>query len=245
MNETMQRELTSRLFQQRETGASLTQQGVPAYFESVKNGDVRRLEKMSADLPQEELSPDALRSVQYQFVISIAEVVRCCIAEGMEEETAYSLRSIYIRSADACVTAEAVHTLHHAALLDFAARMQQYSERNLYSQLVSQCMDYIYHNLHSKLTLAVLSAELGVSESHLSRTFHKETGVTLSAYTAKRRVQEAMNLLRYSDYSSLDIANYLCFSSHSHFISVFKAQTGMTPKEYRSRYTKGVTLSPM
>lgn len=245
MDEAIQRAYISRLFQQREEGEAFPPRQYPAYYGCVRNGDVKRLEQLDTDLPQEELSTDAMRSVQYQFAISMAETVRCCIAGGMEAETAYSLRNFYIRGADACGTAEAVHALHRAALLDFAGRMQQYSERNLYSQLVSRCMDYIYHNLHAKLTLSVLSAELGVSESHLSRIFHRETGVTLGAYITKRRVQEAMNLLRYSDYSSLDIANYLCFSSHSHFISVFKAQTGMTPKVYRSLYTRGVSLSPL
>ncbi|MBP3325216.1 MAG: helix-turn-helix domain-containing protein [Coprococcus sp.] len=46
----------------------------------------------------------------------------------------------------------------------------------------------------------------------------------------------AENLLKYSDFSAIDISNDLCFSSHSHFIKVFKEHTGYTPKEYRNRF---------
>ena len=45
----------------------------------------------------------------------------------------------------------------------------------------------------------------------------------------------ACNMLRHLDESSLTIANYLGFSSQSHFIQVFKKSTGMTPEEYRRK----------
>lgn len=246
MDDSIQRAFTDSLFRQREAGEnSFSAPPSAELYECVRSGDVKRLEVLSAELTEGELSAEPLRSLQYQFAISIAFAAQHCLAGGMEPETAYSLQSFYIRGADNCESAASVNALHRVALLDFGTRMQQYSKRNIYSRLVSHCMEYIFRNLHSKLTLGVIAAYLDVSESHLSRVFHQETGVTLRAYIIKRRVEEAMDLLRYSDYSSLDIANYLCFSSHSHFISVFKAQTGMTPREYRNRYTKGTVLSPM
>ena len=47
-------------------------------------------------------------------------------------------------------------------------------------------------------------------------------------------------MLQFSDFSALDISNYLGFSSQSYFIKLFRKQIGLTPKEYRSRfYTVG------
>ena len=46
-------------------------------------------------------------------------------------------------------------------------------------------------------------------------------------------------MLRYSNFSYGEIAAYLAFSSQSHFIRVFKAHTGYTPKEYRDRFYEG------
>ena len=43
-------------------------------------------------------------------------------------------------------------------------------------------------------------------------------------------------MLRFSDYSYAEIAASLAFSSQSHFIRVFRVQTGYTPKEFRNRF---------
>ena len=43
-------------------------------------------------------------------------------------------------------------------------------------------------------------------------------------------------MLKYSDFSYLDISLALGFSSQSAFISVFKKVTGITPKKYKEFY---------
>jgi AraC-like DNA-binding protein len=60
-------------------------------------------------------------------------------------------------------------------------------------------------------------------------------GITLSRYIRDQKINVACNMLRHLDESSLTIANYLGFSSQSHFIQVFKKSTGMTPEEYRRK----------
>ena len=55
--------------------------------------------------------------------------------------------------------------------------------------------------------------------------------------TSKRlKIEKAKNLLQYSDTDIVGIANYLAFSSQSHFISVFKKYEGITPHKFRERY---------
>ena len=46
----------------------------------------------------------------------------------------------------------------------------------------------------------------------------------------------AKNLLQYSDYSVIEIANRLSFSSQSHFIQQFREVVGMTPRKYRDKH---------
>ncbi|MBO5292841.1 MAG: helix-turn-helix transcriptional regulator [Lachnospiraceae bacterium] len=71
---------------------------------------------------------------------------------------------------------------------------------------------------------------------YLSKLFHKEIGIPVSEYIMLQKVEKAKNLLCYSDYSIVDIANYLTFSSQSHFIQVFQKFAGLTPRKYRDRY---------
>lgn len=61
----------------------------------------------------------------------------------------------------------------------------------------------------------------------------KETGDSVSAYIRRHKIEMSKNLLQYSEYSIIDIANRLSFSSQSHFIQQFREYVGMTPKKYR------------
>ena len=104
-------------------------------------------------------------------------------------------------------------------------------------------MDYIYDHLYEQIRLSDLAAQVGLNESYLSVLFKKETGVSISDYVRQRRVEAAEGMLRYSDYSCSDIGNFLAFCSQSHFISVFRKATGLTPRQYRARYGSGAHLT--
>ena len=49
----------------------------------------------------------------------------------------------------------------------------------------------------------------------------------------RKKLSEAKRLLESTGLSVSAVENTLAFSSESHFISVFRRQNGLTPKEYR------------
>ena len=55
-------------------------------------------------------------------------------------------------------------------------------------------------------------------------------------YIYSHKIEMAKNLLQYSDYPIIEIANRLSFSSQSHFIQQFREVTGMTPGKYRDEH---------
>ena len=209
------------------------------FYDCVKNGDIDSVKKLMTPLGGSGagvLSEDPLRNLKYHFVITIAMMTRFCVEGGMEMETAYTLSDLYILKADRCQSEESIHKVHNEAVLDFTMQMQKVFRANIYSKPVIMTMDYIYDHLHSRITVEEIAGAVSLSTAYLSRLFHKEVGVTISTYIAVKRVETAQNMLRYSDHTSLDISNYLAFTSHSHFISTFKKYTGMTPNEFRKRY---------
>lgn len=209
------------------------------FYECVKSGDINGVERLMTALDGNgagRLSDDKLRNLKYHFVITIALITRFCVEGGMEMETAYTLSDLYINRADNCMREGDIHTLHREAILDFTRQMNRLAHDNIYSKPVIMTMDYIYDNLHSKISEDEIAEYVSLSAAYISRLFKREVGVTISTYIAIKRVETAQNMLKYSDYSPVDIANYLAFASHSHFISVFKKYTGMTPNEYRKRY---------
>lgn len=209
------------------------------FYQSIKMGNLKEAKRLFKPLGGSgfgRLSDDPLRNLKYHLVVTIAFITRYCIEGGMEMETAYNLSDIYILRVDRCAKEEEIHAIHRELVEDYANRMHAIIKKGLYSRPIIVCLDLIYDNLHNKITLNDLADKVGLSAPYLSKLFHREVGVTVSQYISQKRIEAAENLLKYSDYSCIDISNYLCFNSESYFIQVFKSYTKLTPKEYRERF---------
>ena len=178
------------------------------------------------------MSRNTLQNIKYHFVVTTAMITRYCIDGGLEPEQAYRLSDFYILKMDSCSTVRQVADLHH----EMAKRISQVRwccrrNRLSLSKSVTQCVDYIYSNIKERITIADLAAYRGLSESYLSRVFKQNLGVSISDYIREKKIEKATHLLKYSDKPIIDIANYLSFSSQSHFIQIFKGFTGLYTKE--------------
>jgi len=213
------------------------------FFQAIKLGDIEKTKELYSPVCAEEgfgrLSDNKIRNLKYHMVISIALITRYCIEGGLEMETAYNLSDIYILKVDRCDDMEELNALHKEMVLEFTKKMHIFQKRKRYSKPIILCIDYIYDNLHGKISLSELADVSNLSEAYLSKLFHKEIGMTISQYITMKKIESAKNLMNYSDYTSADIANILCFSSESHFINVFKKIEGVTPKEYKKEHFRG------
>lgn len=207
-----------------------------AFYQTIRNGDIEEMHRLFTPLCVEgfgKLSENSLRNLKYHLIITIAFITRYCIEGGLEMESAYNLSDIYIRKVDTCKSEEEIHEIHKEVCESYVKIMQNCRASSRYSKAVQLAIDYIYENLHEKIMIADIAAKTNLSESYISRLFHKETGVSISTYIINKRVEAAKNLLIYTDYSTSDISNFLNFSSESHFISTFKKLTNQTPKKFR------------
>lgn len=234
------KDLTNAAFKNREYAIThLPYEREMEFYQSIKMGNLKEAQRLFKPLGGSgfgRLSDDDLRNIKYHLIVTIAFITRYCIEGGMEMETAYNLSDIYILRVDRCTKEEEIHEIHREIVEDYANRMHAIIKKGLYSKPILICLDMIYDNLHSKITLNDLADHVGLSAPYLSKLFHKEVGVTVSQYISQKRVEAAENLLKFSDYSCIEISNYLCFNSESYFIQVFKSYTKLTPKEYREKY---------
>jgi len=189
------------------------------------------------------LSDNPLQNMRYHFVVTTAMIIRYCMSHGLEQELAFGLSDFYIQKMDKCISIEEISSLHDSMCLEICERMKKVQKSQILSKPIVQCLDYIYSHIHYRITIQELSEHLKLSESYLSKLFHKEMGVPLSTYIMDVKIDKAKNLLRYSDYSITDIANYLSFSSQSHFIQVFQKKVGKTPHKYRVQSFKDDWIS--
>jgi len=205
-------------------------------YELVKNGDLKSLEigkRMFEGPTTGHLSDDPLKNYQFLFVASITLACRFCIEGGMPTEEAFNLSDLYIRQLEQYSTVDEIFVLHDVMFRDYTTRMQAIRQKKAYSRPVTRCMEYIENHLQELLTVHLLSEKLEISESYISTIFKKEIGIAVSEYIRRMRVDTAKSLLQYTDFSCLEIAEYLCFSSDCHFSQVFRKYTGQSPREYR------------
>ncbi len=210
-----------------------------SFYEIVKHGKIETLQKMSFSLTDKglgKLSNNYTLNLLYHFIVCVAMITRFCIEGGMNAETAYTLSDLYIQKADKSKKPDAIMILHRQMVFDYAYRMKQLQKNVDYSNHVSLCIDWIENNLTKPIRISDISSALHLNKSYLCTLFKKETGTTIGSYIERRRIELAKDYLFYTEYSSVDISNLLCFSSHSHFIQTFKKHTGTTPGRYQKKY---------
>jgi AraC family transcriptional regulator len=95
--------------------------------------------------------------------------------------------------------------------------------------------EYIDRNLRDRLTLDEIAAEVDLNPQYFARTFKKAVGRPPHRYILERRVERAKILLKTTDLSLVEIASRVGIATQSHFTTVFRRATGMTPREFRER----------
>lgn len=90
-------------------------------------------------------------------------------------------------------------------------------------------------NEFSKLEgINTLAEGFGISLSHFTREFTKETGINPLKYLTNIRMQHAMELLHNTEFSVNEIALRCGFSCGNYFSKSFKKNTQLTPHQFRN-----------
>ena len=79
--------------------------------------------------------------------------------------------------------------------------------------------------------------------SALSKLFSEVNGISIEKYFLAQRIERVKELLAYGDLTVSEIADKLRYSSVAHLSAQFRAQTGMSPTEFRR--LKGRGLKPL
>jgi AraC-like DNA-binding protein len=94
------------------------------------------------------------------------------------------------------------------------------------------------------ITLAHVARHCGVSEGHLSRMFHRATGLTFREYLAQVRVEHARALLLSTSKGVTEIAYESGFQSLSQFHRVFRKAFDAPPGAIRRRRESAPRTGP-
>jgi AraC-like DNA-binding protein len=102
---------------------------------------------------------------------------------------------------------------------------------------IQQVCEYLQTHYATDISLVQLSTIAGLSRFHLSRVFHQEIGLSLTAYQTQLRIAHAKKLL-IAGMAIATVASLTGFYDQSHFGSQFKKYVGVTPGNYRETAPK-------
>lgn len=179
------------------------------------------------------LAEDSHESAKLKFASIVTLLTRTAIDCKVPLDSAFSLSDSLIQGLKNIHTPkECIRYMQYAAY-EFSDLIRTTTAKDC-STLIGQCLSYIDTHLYEKITLQDLSDVTGKSTVYLSSRFKKELGKPLSDYILERKIEEAKQLLLFTDHSFQEISTLLNFTSQSHFTQRFKQITGQTPKGFRN-----------
>ena len=125
----------------------------------------------------------------------------------------------------------------HLIISEYLLASKKITEGNSENAL-SKILIYICDHYCEDLSLASISTATGYSQKYVSNCISKIKAINLRSFINMLRIDEAKSLLRSTESTVLTVALECGFKNESSFYRVFYTLTGVTPKEYRKKYTK-------
>ncbi|MBO3744788.1 helix-turn-helix transcriptional regulator [Streptosporangiaceae bacterium NEAU-GS5] len=123
-----------------------------------------------------------------------------------------------------------VHTL-------VAAARPQIAGAPGHADLADRAREAVLAGEPDSADLVSLAQALDVSPWHLSRTFHRHVGMTLSRYRNRVRVSRALARIEEGDTALADLAADVGFADQSHLTRTLRAELGHPPSRLRHLFS--------
>ncbi len=103
---------------------------------------------------------------------------------------------------------------------------------------MQQVLEYIERNIFDEIRIDDLAGIMQLSVSYFVKMFKGQIGISPHEYILRKKIETSKDMLAVSNYSIIQIAYTLAFSSSQYFSTVFKRFTGISPCKYRTKYKK-------
>ncbi len=190
---------------------------------------------------REELSYDdgvSLVILKKNFTHFLGFAVRAAIKGGAIPEEIYHISEIYMEKIEQSVSYMETEILIELFVVDLTYKVNLFRHKTekVISPPIRKAKKYIRKNVCVDVSLNELGDQVSLSPSYLSNLFKNEVGMTISQYKQKVKIEEACQLLAFSEYSLSEISENLGFCTQSYFSIVFNKHMGVTPKVYRQEH---------
>ena len=120
-------------------------------------------------------------------------------------------------------------------IAELAAQQQDTSDAHVYIQ---KSIEYMHQNYDRDIRVKDVADAVHLHPGYLHRIFKKAMGTSVNGYLINHRMSKAKELLKRTNITITDIPHYIGMNSQQYFSTIFRQQTGTTPKQFRkeSRY---------
>ena len=139
-------------------------------------------------------------------------------------------------SRDLALTSAKVFLVDSGRKIQTPYQMFQVTKNHGDEEIV-QVQDWLEANYHEEISLEKMTQICHLGKKTLVRRFKKVTGDTPMLYLQKLRIENAKRLLESKRVSFNEITWRVGYNDISSFHKVFKSETGLTPIEYRSKFS--------
>ncbi len=155
------------------------------------------------------------------------------VTNAAEEQFRAVDKALRLETLEGFIQAQAHLALLLCTLLPVQAAPLQEVRAHSFSDGV---MEYLQAHPTEPFSLTRLEEVFSVNKHHLCRRFKQETGGTIYHYLLLKRIAMAQALLAKGE--SVSAAGEAAgFSDYANFIRSFKKQTGMSPGQYRKKFS--------
>ena len=104
---------------------------------------------------------------------------------------------------------------------------------NKSDKMISRIVAFIETNFNQSINLKTISYDFKINPVYLGRLFKQHMGKSFTNYINEQRIQQAVHLLKNTDYSVTDICRMVGFNNINYFYQKFKKEYGVTPLEMK------------
>lgn len=109
------------------------------------------------------------------------------------------------------------------------------AEKAVYPAFLNEVKAYLEQHCTEPVSNEQIAALFGYHSYYLNKLFSKYFGQTMHAYLNKEKLRRARQLLLSTDRPIIEIATECGFRGAAWFSEYFKANTGLSPSQYRKR----------
>lgn len=111
-------------------------------------------------------------------------------------------------------------------------------QRNHEDEPVKKAQDFIEQNFQERITVGQLAGELALGRRSLERRFKKATSNTVVEYIQRVKIEAAKKWFENTAKNINEVMYEVGYSDTKAFRTIFKRFTGLSPIDYRNKYSK-------